>query len=90
MISDNIKKNIFDLEYNKNLQYFNNLIILIFTYIIGIFIAFLTKQLNYENGYQLFFALCVSLILFITSSILMLIFKNRMKVILIEIKKLNI
>lgn len=90
MVSDNIKKNLLDLDYNKNLQYFNTIVILVFTYIIGIIIAFLTNQINYENGYQLLFALFFSIIFLLSSSVFMLVFRSRLKIIVNEIKNLNI
>ena len=90
MVSDNVKKNLFDLEYNKNLQYFNTIIILVFAYIIGIIIAFLTHQIDYENGYQLLFTFFISIIFLIISSVLMIVFRTRLRIIISEIKELKI
>ena len=50
MSSEIIKKNLLDLEYNKNLQYLNTCIVISLTYIIGVFIAFFTKQLIFTSA----------------------------------------
>ena len=60
-LSDKTKKNLLDLEYNKHLQYYNTSIILLFTYIIGISIAFITKQIDYRNPRQLVMVAIVSM-----------------------------
>ena len=87
-ISDKVKKNLLDLHYNRNLQYFNTAIILLFTYFISVGIVFITKQLDYTNFNQLLLVSLVS-ILFIGVDILsMLRFRFHMKNIQEEIKKL--
>ncbi len=86
-ISDNIKKNLLDLQYNKYLQYYNTSIIILFTYFIGLAIAIVTNQINYNNGWQLFF---VSIISSLVIVLFMLNFKMHLKNITFEIKKLNI
>ena len=90
MVSDNIKKNLLDLEYNKNLQYFNSIIILIFTYIIGLIIAFLTNQIDYNNSLQLLFVSFISTCFFVSSVMLIFLFRNKLEYIVIRIKQLNI
>lgn len=89
MLSDNIKKNILDLQYTKYLQYFNTLVILIFTYIIGIILAFVTKQINPTDIFQLSALTFISIAFFSVITVLLLNFKWHQKNILNEIKKLN-
>jgi len=89
-LPEGIKKNILDLHYNKNLQYFNTTIIIIFTYFIGLIIALLTKQINlFDNG-QLYLLALISIVVLSILSILLLYFKGNMKKIITEISKLNI
>ncbi|MEK6948163.1 MAG: hypothetical protein AABX19_02870 [Nanoarchaeota archaeon] len=90
MNSDKIKKNLLDLEYNKNLQYLNTTIVILFTYIIGLIIAFITKQIDIKNNIQLSIVTIVSLTLtFLLFAVLILI-KDSMKRILFDIKQLKI
>lgn len=59
-----LQKNILDLEYHTTLQYFTTTIILVFTYLVGLVIAFLTAQVTYTDAQQ------VSYIFFITLGVL--------------------
>lgn len=86
--SNQIKKNLLDLKYNKNLQYYNTSIILLFTYFIGIAIAFITKQIDYTNLAQLFLTGIISIVFISTIVIFMLRFRAHLKIIPEEIKKL--
>ena len=89
-LNDKTKKNLLDLEYNKYLQYFNTSIIVLFTYIIGTFIAFITKQIDYRNPRQLVLVALISIIFLgvITTFIFRL--KERLNNIPKEIKKLKL
>jgi hypothetical protein len=53
------KKNLLDLEYQKNLQYLNTSIIILFTYAIGVVLAFVTGQVDATDSRQ--FALIIVL-----------------------------
>ena len=89
-ISDQVKKNILDLQYNKYLQYYNTAIIVLFTYFIGVGIAILTKQINFNDPRQ---SLSLGLIstAFVTVCVLSLLyFKNAQENILQGIKELKI
>jgi hypothetical protein len=83
-----LRKNPLDLHYTRNLQYKNTTIMVLFTYIIGILIAFLTKQLTLAAIDMLFVSMlsitviCVG-ILFLNE------FNYHLKRIPGEIKKLN-
>ena len=90
MISDRSKKNILDLSYNRYLQYFNTCIILLFTYIIGIIIGLITKQINYLDSIQLLIAILVTIIAFGLFVILLSYFHKHLKEIVEEIKTLNL
>ena len=52
MNSAQLRKNLLDLEHTRALQYFTTTIILIFTYIAGVIIALLTKQVDYADERQ--------------------------------------
>jgi len=76
-----IKKNLLDLEFNKNLQYLNTSLIIIFTYIIGIFVAFLTKQLDFTNFDHIVKIALVSMIFISIVVSFMLQFKKQLEII---------
>ncbi len=77
-ISFSVKKNLLDLEHNKYLQYFNTTIIVIFTYVVGLALAFITKQINYENTQQIAIVSLISLAFFLISTLLLLRFKENL------------
>ena len=89
-LNDNIKKNILDLEYNKILQYYNTCIVILFTYFIGVIIAFFSRQINFLEFKQFILILSFSImfILLIFSALLRL--RNSMNRIIQEIKQLKI
>lgn len=89
-LSDKTKKNLLDLEFNKNLQYYNTAIILLFTYVTGTFIAFITKQINYKNAIQLSLVIIISIGFVGVIIFLILKFKNNLAKISREIKKLKL
>lgn len=88
-ISNKIKKNLLDLNYNKYLQYYNTAIILLFTYLTAISIVFLTRQIDFGSSIQLLVA--VSLSFFVISILILfpLHFKEHLKKITKEIRKLD-
>jgi len=47
-ISSKLMKNILDFNYTKQVQYKTTAIIISFTYIVGVVIAFITKQLDFS------------------------------------------
>lgn len=85
-----LKKNLFDLEHNRYLQYYTTLIILLFTYGIGVGIAFVTKQIDYTNHSQLTVLMAVSLAVLIPLLVLLLHYKTKMEETIDEIKKLKL
>ena len=89
-LNDRTKKNLLDLEYNKNLQYYNTSIILLFTYIIGTSIAFITKQINYHDPKQLLLVALISIGFVGIIIIFMLKFRENLIKIPKEIKKLKL
>ena len=86
----NIKKNLLDLEYNKNLQYFNTTIVILFTYIIGLVNAFVTKQIDVKNNIQLSIVTIISLILIFVLLVFLVLIKDSMKKVISQIKELKI
>ncbi|MEK6948213.1 MAG: hypothetical protein AABX19_03125 [Nanoarchaeota archaeon] len=85
----NIKKNILDLEYNKNLQYYNTVIIIISTYIVGVMISLITKQVDYTSLKDFSILSVISSFFIIVNVIFLMKFKERLNKIIEEIKDLN-
>ena len=85
-----IRKNLLDLKYNKYLQYLNTAIIMLFTYFIGLTIAFITKQIDYKNINQLWLVMLLSIAITSTFIILMSKFKRSLTTITRDIEMLNI
>ncbi|MFH1592504.1 MAG: hypothetical protein ABIB47_04015 [Candidatus Woesearchaeota archaeon] len=52
-ISDSLKEDILNLNYNKHFQYKTTAIIISFTYVAAIVIAWMTKQLNLRDYFQM-------------------------------------
>ena len=88
MLSENIKKNILDLHHNKNLQYLNTCVIILFTYTIGI--AIFTKQLDFSKSIHTTTIFLTSFVLLIITSITMIKLKENINKIEEEIKTLKI
>ncbi|MBI4983125.1 hypothetical protein HZC32_00570 [Candidatus Woesearchaeota archaeon] len=89
-ISDKVKKNLLDLQYNKYLQYYNTAIIILFTYFIGVFIAFITKQIDISKPGQFLSLSVISISTTVLIILFMLRFKSHQQNILGEIKNLKI
>ncbi|MDO8741216.1 MAG: hypothetical protein Q7J54_06620 [Candidatus Woesearchaeota archaeon] len=88
-LSDRLKKNLLDLQFNKYLQYYTTAIIILFTYLIGITIAFVTKQVDYKSINQVMLVGIISISVISIVAILMLRFKSHMSNIIKEVKKLK-
>ena len=89
-LNDKIKKNLLDLHYNKYLQYYTTIIIILFTYFIGVAIAFITKQIDYKNTPQVMLVSFISIIILSILTILILNFRSHLKNIPEELKKLKV
>ncbi len=89
-LPDQIKKNLLDLHYNRYLQYFNTVLILIFTYIVGLVIAFLSGEIEYTNQNQILLIAFITLVFLVFTILLLIKFKEHMKNIIQEIKQLTI
>ncbi len=83
---DGIRKNILDLEFQQSHQNFQTTLIIISTYIIGIVISILTKQLTYPFWIPLW---AISLGIILCGILLLGHFKNEMRVIIKKIKSLE-
>lgn len=90
ILSDKVKKNLLDLEYNKNLQYQLICIITVITYIVGLAIAFITKQIDYRNSSHLLAVFFGSFAFVGFMAIPLNKFRIRLKKILAEIKQLKL
>ena len=84
------KKNILDLQYSKYLQFFNTSIVVLFTYIIGLAIAFFTRQIDFKNLGQMLLIGGISVFFFSVLVLLILLFRREMEIILSNIRKLKI
>ena len=89
-LSDKVKKNLLDLQYNKYLQYYNTSIIILFTYFIGAGIAFITKQIDISEPRQFLSLSVISISITVLIILSMLRFKSHQQNILDEIKNLKI
>ncbi|MFH0978689.1 MAG: hypothetical protein V1837_05285 [Candidatus Woesearchaeota archaeon] len=89
-LSDRVKKNLLDLHYNKYLQFYTTSIIILFTYAIGVGIAFITKQVNYQNLSQILLVGSISVVVISTIVLLMKKQKVHMANILREIRELRL
>jgi len=89
-LSDKVKKNLLDLQYNKYLQYYTTAVILLFTYFIGVGIAFITEQVDYKNINQMLLLAMISIAILSIIIILMLQYKGHMANIFEEIKRLKL
>ncbi|MDP3027600.1 MAG: hypothetical protein Q8N63_07890 [Nanoarchaeota archaeon] len=83
------RKNLLDLYYYKNLQYKNTVIIILFTYFIGILVAFLTKQLDITNRLDMILVATLSIIVMGIGVLFLNEFNYHLKKIPEEIKKLG-
>ena len=83
------RKNLLDLYYYKNLQYKNTVIIILFTYFIGILVAFLTKQLNITNRLDMILVATLSILVIGLGVLFLNEFNYHLKKIPEEIKKLG-
>ena len=89
-LSEKVKKNLLDLSYNKYLQYYNTSIIIIFTYLIGVGIAFLTKAIDYRHRQQVLLVSVISLVFLLVLVLLLRNFKEHQENIKEEMRKLRI
>lgn len=83
------RKNLLDLYYYKNLQYKNTVIIILFTYFIGIVVAFLTKQLDITNRLDMILLTTLSILVIGLEVLFLNEFDFHLKRIPEEIKKLG-
>ena len=89
MRNPHIQKNLLDLEYGKQLQYLTTSLIVLFTYVIGIVIAFFTRQIAYINAPQLFALGVISMLVMICTTLFVANAQSRMRMIVKEIKQLG-
>lgn len=89
-MENKIRKNLLDLNYQKYLQYRNTSIILLFTYFIGIAIAFGTNQIKYSNTNQILLISLISITIIPAICMPLLYFRFMMAKILKEVEELGI
>lgn len=90
ILSDKIKKNLLDIDYQRNLQYFTTTIIITFTYFIGVVIAFLTKQINYKNINQMVLFVFITIVFFIIIILFLRRFRSNLNEIPKQLEKLKV
>lgn len=83
------RKNLLDLNYQKYLQFYIGTIIIMFTYFIGIIIAFFTREIEIKNWFELSIISSLSIIFMAVSIKLLIIFSKRLNQITQEIKSLD-
>ena len=83
------RKNILDLDYQKYIQYYNTAIIILFTYIIGLGISILTKQISMSNIEQFIAIFVISSIVVSFIKIKLNKFNTKLEIIKKEIKNLK-
>lgn len=83
-----IKKNKLDLEYQKNLQYFNTTIIAMFTYAIGLVIAIFTRQIPWTTA-NITLVFTLTTIVYLLLLTLITVFRKKMNWCLKELSKLK-
>ncbi|HLD05327.1 MAG TPA: hypothetical protein VJG90_06425 [Candidatus Nanoarchaeia archaeon] len=83
-----IRKNIMDLDYNKNLQYLNTVVVVSFTYCIGLALALLTKQVQLTDMKQLTLIASVTIMVLGSTIALFVKFRSHMNEILRDIERL--
>jgi len=89
-MSDQKKKNKFDLEYNKYCQFFNTTIIILVTIFIGILLAILTEQIKFGKNMPFILVVSIFFIALIFSIYCLIRFHNKMNGIMKKINKLKI
>lgn len=89
-INDNIRKNLLDLEYSKHLQYFNTSILVLVTYLVGLVLAFATKQVDFSNPGQLMAIGIISSIVSLLCVLSMINSRSHIKIIPEKIKRLSV
>ena len=63
-MNNKIKKNILDLQFQKYLIIASTSVIITFTYIIGIVLASLTKQIKFDNFFSMILVFLFSTVVF--------------------------
>ncbi len=89
-MSDLKKKNKYDLDYNKNCQFFNTAIIILATVFIGFLISILTGQIKIGINMPFIFVISIFIVILAISVYFLIGFYNGMKEIMRKIDKLKI
>lgn len=88
--SYHLRKNLLDLHYNTQLQYFTTMVIMLFTYAVGITIAFLTGQIEYGDTPQLRLAFFITIVVFGFAVFFLQHFRSKLRNTLTQIEKLKL
>ena len=88
-LTESVKKNLLDLHFSKYLLYQTTVIVIIFTYIVGLSLAFIGKQIKANDLSQVIAVVVVSIVLLSPLIILLLNYRTHMRNILEEIRKLH-
>jgi|TARA_B100001971_G_C17769389_1_gene324185 hypothetical protein len=89
-ITENVKKNLLDLQYARYLQAYHTSIIVLFTYVIGITIAAFAKQIDFTDSTHTIFLVFTSGVLFGPIGAIIRSTRNHLHNIQKEIKKLRV
>lgn len=88
--SEQVRKNLLDLQYHRQLQYYNTSLIALLTYFIGMVIALLTRQIDLSDVNQLLVAMLISAAFLGIIFYLLRLFRVRMSMITEEVKTLQL
>jgi hypothetical protein len=87
---DHLRKNLLDLQYHRQLQYYNTSLIALLTYFVGVAIAIITNQINLSAVKQLLMLMLFSAAFLGTIFYLLRLFRVRMGKIIEEVKTLHL
>ena len=84
-----IRKNLLDLHYQKNLQYYNITIVILFTYFVGLGIAAVTGEVKFGDFSDMAVVGILSIAVLGIGTVFLLRFRYHLKRIPEEIKRLG-
>ncbi|HIG95663.1 TPA: hypothetical protein HA249_02100 [Candidatus Woesearchaeota archaeon] len=87
---DIIKKNLLDLDHTTYLQYTNTTTVIMFTYLVGLLVAWLTNQISFSEPKHALKIVALTIVFFFITHGLLVHFYRKIKNIKEEIKNLDL
>ncbi|HIH47844.1 TPA: hypothetical protein HA297_06140 [Candidatus Woesearchaeota archaeon] len=87
---DIIKKNLLDLDHTTYLQYTNTATVIMFTYLVGLLVAWLTNQISFSEPKHALKIVALTIVFFFITHGLLVHFYRKIKNIKEEIKNLDL